>query len=527
MSTKGSKPAGGIGERMLSFFWPKPAETVAERARRRISLHLIPFLFFLYILSFLDRVNVSVAQLGMNEPPLAASVATAVGLGAAAHGAGPLLGMSGLLAGRADPIGTGGLGFDPSIIGLGFGIFFLGYWILEVPSTVFVVKWGARWVFARILVLWGLCATLFGAMGTPLAAALLGWLPHGDNPEYQFYALRFLLGFFEGGFFPSVIVYLSYWFRAEDRGKAIACFMIAIPVSSVVGNPLSGVLLGVHWFGLAGWRWIFIVEGVAPVLAGFATLFLLPDRPAKARWLPADEREWLRTELEQEHRLKQTQGHGALLHHVGMVGLLTAVYFCLNVSGYGLTSSLPPIIKSLSDVSDQRASFLAALPYGVALIAMLVNGWHSDRTGERFWHAALPLALLSVGLGLTAWLIRVPVWPVVILIVVVGAGMYAYLPAFWPIPTMFLGATLAAVAIGLINMIGNLGGFLGPYIVGSLASGNADKTRYASSLSFLVLFPLISAVTVLIVGYSRHRLLSKQPTLPEPDAVPLPPIPSP
>ncbi|HLJ92287.1 MAG TPA: MFS transporter, partial [Gemmataceae bacterium] len=233
----------GVGDRLMSLIWRKPPDSLAERARRRITLHLIPYLFFLYILAYLDRVNVSVAQFGMEKPT-----------------------------------GEGGLGFDLAVFGFGAGLFFWGYWILEIPSTVSIVRWGARWVFVRILILWGICAALIGAIGTPFATRLfewlpgtfhflLGWLISGSgtdsaivrfvnelphNPAYQFYFFRFMLGFFEGGFFPSVIFYLSYWFRDKDRAKAIAGFMAAIPLSSMLGVPASGLLLGVNWFHLPG-----------------------------------------------------------------------------------------------------------------------------------------------------------------------------------------------------------------------------------------------------------------------------------
>ncbi|HEV3260965.1 MAG TPA: MFS transporter [Gemmataceae bacterium] len=509
MTTNGSNPSGGVGERLLSMFWRKPADTLAERARRRISLHLIPFLFFLYILAYLDRVNVSVAELAMRGPPSA-----------------------------------GGLGFDTRIIGFGFSIFFWGYWILEIPSTVSVARWGARWVFARILVLWGLCAALVGAIGTPFATHLFAWLPHvpegaaaisgvahfinglRDTPKYQFYFFRFLLGFFEGGFFPSVIVYLSHWFRAQDRAKAIASFMAAIPLSSMLGMPASGLLLGVHWYGLAGWRWIFILEGIAPIFAGFATLFFLPDRPAKAAWLPADEREWLMAELGREHQGQH--GHGHWLHWVRVpqlclvVVLLTVVYFCLNVTSYGLATFMPAIIKSQSGVSNEAASYLAALPYLMGLVGMLINGWHSDRTGERFWHAAVPLALLGLGIGLAAALNGLSVLPMLVLILVVGTVLFAHLPAFWPVPSMFLGATAAASAIGFINMIGNLGGSVGPRIVGEAAATTAQPD-FVTGLVRIAPWPLVAAVIFLVIGYTRHKVLAR-PAAAEREPAPLPPV---
>jgi ACS family tartrate transporter-like MFS transporter len=523
MKTSEPHQHSGGGGRLLSFIWRKPADSVAERTRRRVTLHLIPYLFFLYILAYLDRVNVSVAQLGMVEPPLQASVASAAALLASPQGFGWLLGIPGFLAGRSAVLNVGGLGFDPKIIGFGAGIFFWGYWILEIPSTVSVVHWGARWVFVRILILWGLCATVVGAIGTPFGASLFAWLPHlpedaplqvvsgtarfvnglRDHPTSQFYFFRFMLGLFEGGFFPSVIVYLSHWFRTEDRAKAIAAFMSAIPLSNILGSPLSGFILRhVDWLGLPGWRWIFILEGIPPILAGFATLFFLPDRPAKAKWLPAEERDWLVGELDREHKAKQGQGHWAWVHHLGMVLLLTMVYFLLNVSSYGLSMFMPAIIKSQSGVSNEVASYLAALPYVMAFLAMWINGWHSDRTGERIWHVAVPLMLSSLGIWLASALDGIGWLSVLVMIFGVGTFMYAHLPAFWPIPTMFLGATVAASAIGFINMMGNLGGYFGPNFVGGSATG---QVSFAPALRFLALAPLVSAAIIVILAYVRRK----------------------
>jgi MFS transporter, ACS family, tartrate transporter len=497
---------------------PSETETLAKRTRRRVSLRIIPWLFFLYILAYLDRVNVSAAQLGMQKMP-----------------------------------DEGGLGFDSAISGFGAGIFFWGYWILEIPSTVSVVRWGARWVFVRILVLWGICACLVGTIGTPFASHLFAWLPHipeangfvqsvdaflrypallksaafvnglHDTPKFQFYFFRFMLGFFEGGFFPSVIVYLSHWFRSEDRAKAIANFMSAIPISSALGVPASGLLLGIELLGWPGWRWIFILEGIAPILAGIATLFFLPDRPQKAKWLSNEEKNWLRDELDKEHQGKLGHGHRAWIHHFGIVLLLTLVYFGLNVTSYGLSMFMPAIIKSqlhfesgqqfyLGTVAispDIVVTMIAGLPYVMALIGMLFNGWHSDRSGERAWHVAVPLFLLSMGIWLAALLDRMPVLPAVVMIFCVGTFMYAHLPAFWPIPTIFLGATAAASAIGFINMIGNLGGSVGPMMVGEVAK---DQASFAPSLLLLAPWPLLSAVIILIVGYIRRRKAAKLST---------------
>jgi ACS family tartrate transporter-like MFS transporter len=260
-------------------------------------------------------------------------------------------------------------------------------------------------------------------------------------------------------------------------------------------------MLGVDWFGLDGWRWIFITEGIAPVLAGFAVFFLLPDRPAKAKWLPPAEREWLEGELEREQLGKQGHGHWEWVHHLGMVLLLTGVYFCLNVTSYGLSMFMPAIIKSQSGLSSQNASYLAMTPYVMALIAMLLNGWHSDRTGERFWHVAVPLSMLSLGIVIAAAFNGVGWVPVLAMIFIVGTFMYAHLPAFWPIPTVFLGSAAAASAIGFINMMGNLGGYVGPKMVGDLAK---NTENFSEALFKLSPWPIGAAVVILVVGYARR-----------------------
>jgi ACS family tartrate transporter-like MFS transporter len=474
-----------FGERAMRLAWRKQAPDIAEQTRRRVTVHLLPFLFFLYILAYLDRVNVSVASLQMVKPPE-----------------------------------EGGLGFSEYTIGVGIGLFFWGYWILEIPSTVSVVRLGARWVFARVLILWGLCASALGFIGMAGMNKAFGWLPMlpvdwpvlgggfawinalRDDPKHQFYFLRFMLGFFEGGFFPSVIVYLSLWFRPQDRAKAIASFMIGIPVASAVGLPMSGLLLNVNWLGLMGWRWIFIIEGILPVLAGIVTLFVLPNRPRDAKWLPAEEQAWLEQQLAGERESLKSHSHWGWHHHVGMVLLLTVVYFSLNVVAYGLNGFMPAIIKSQSGLHDTKASILAAMPFVVSFFMMLLNGWHSDKTKERPWHVSIPLILLGIGVLLVALLDGHGILPVLLMIFWVGSFLFIYLPPFWAIPTMFLGATAAASAIGFINMIGNLGGSLGPYLVGSAKTGDAS---FATGLFRLAPWPIGGGIILLIVAYVRRR----------------------
>jgi ACS family tartrate transporter-like MFS transporter len=325
--------------------------------------------------------------------------------------------------------------------------------------------------------------------------------------------------------------------------------MAAIPVSSLLGSPISGLMLKLNWADLPGWRWIFIIQGLVPVLAGFVTLFFLPNRPENASWLQPEEKEWLIGELAAGAAGK-THGHWEWLGQAGTVLLMTAFYFGLNVSSYGLVTFMPKILQSqLSQadapaiivssigqcaglanpwqvgltaetmhrvstprMSDTAVSILAGLPYLMGLIAMLLNGWHSDRTGERIWHASVPLLCLSGSIFLAACLDGWGLAPVFVMIFLVGTFMYAHLPAFWPIPSMFLGAAAAASAIGFINMIGNVGSFVGPAMMGGYAAQNNIK----GGLMFLSLFPLASATIILIVGWMRRHSLrriteSKQP----------------
>jgi ACS family tartrate transporter-like MFS transporter len=463
-------------------------------------LYLIPYLFFLYILAYLDRANVSIAMDGMNKP-----------------------------------IEEGGVAFTKLIAGFGTGLFFWGYWILEIPSTQSVLTFGARWVFVRILVLWGLACLLIGFIGIPWFNDLFFWLPGVDrwlfadyypswlfpfraygedgdttnipqpDPQVvaQFYFLRFMLGVFEGGFFPAVIMYLSIWFRPQDRGRAIASFMAAIPVSLLIGTPLSEFILNrIHWMDLPGWRWVYILQGAVPILAGIATLFFLPNRPQQAKWLPEDEKKWLVGELANEQAKQKGHGWGG---QVGIVLLLTLYYFCMNVTSYGLSTFMPTLLKTQSGLKSEIAGYLAGLPYLFALGGMLFNGWHSDKYRERIFHTVVPLTCLSLGLVASATAVAMGNGPLasLFLVLLVGPFMYAHLPAFWPIPTIFMGAAAAAAAIGFINMIGNLGGSVGPTIFGSFA----EAKRFDIGLYLLSVFPLGSVAVILFVGWLRRDRL--------------------
>lgn len=426
----------------------RPVESSsAERARSRIRRRLLPFLFLLYVVAYLDRINVGYAALEM----------------------------------------TGDLHLAPDVYGFGAGIFFLGYFLLQIPGSIAVEKWSARRLIAGILVAWGIVAIFTGFIRT------------ADH----FYCARFLLGAAEAGFFPGIVVYLTHWIPYKERATALALFLTAQPISSIIGSPISGLLLGIRWFGLAGWRWLFILEGLPAVILGAVTLFYLTDWPNQAEWLADDEREWINSELENEKRSRSIAKAQSVLQTLCKreVLLLCAVYFCLVSSVFGFTFWLPTILKKLSGLSNFAVSAIAALPYCVGLLAMLVNGWSSDRRNERRWHTAVCCMCISLGLGLSV----VPNGAALpmLMFCVAAVGMYGYLPSFWSIPSSFLSGTAAAAAIGLINSFGNLGGFVGPYVVGYLTK---TTHSFAAGVSYLSVSAAAAAVLVLLV---RPRELTR------------------
>ena len=422
---------------------------VAQRARRRIARRLLPFLFLLYVIAFIDRMNVGAAALQMPRD----------------------------------------LGFSDGVIGFGAGIFFLGYFLLEIPGALIVERWGARRWIARIMITWGMITVLMAFIHT----------------ERQFYLVRFFVGAAEAGFFPGVIVYLTHWFRYQDRAKAVAVFYAANPISYIIGSPLAGLLLGISWLGLRGWRWLFIIEGIPAVLFGVITIFYLTDWPEKTRWLPADERSWITSELQREKEAKKRVHSYSIweaVHHRDVI-LLTLCYFCAMTGSYGIAFWLPTILKRLSGKSDLQVTLLAALPYVAAFITQQLNGWHSDRTCERRWHAALPVFLCGVALAL-AVVYRANPTVSILLFIVAGGAFYGFQPCFWAVPTLFLSESAAAASIGLINAVGNLGGFVGPLVMGYLAGRTHS---FAPGLLYLVASLFVSGVLMLAVGASRSPVV--------------------
>jgi MFS transporter, ACS family, tartrate transporter len=414
---------------------------VGQRATRLIARRLLPFLFVLYVIAFLDRVNVGYAGMEMSRD----------------------------------------LNFSDRVFGLGAGIFSIGYFLFEIPGALIVERWSARKWIARILVTWGLVTIVMATVRTP----------------HQFYLARFLLGVAEAGFFPGIVVYLTHWFRYEDRAKAGAIFMAAIPMSNIVGSPLAGWILSHHWAGVSSWRWLFVAEGFPAILFGILTLIYLTDWPRQAQWLAADERAWIDAELQREKAAKSKARDWTIWQAMRsrQVILLTLVYFFAIIGIYGFVIWFPTIVQRATNLPNMAVTLLSALPYVAGLAAMIWNGWHSDRTAERRWHTAFPLFLgagcLAIAIGSAAHL------PLAFLcMVIVGACTTAFMPSFWALPTAILSESAAAASIGLINSVANLGGFAGPFFIGYLRT---VTNSFTPGLVFLLICMVVSGMLALFL----------------------------
>jgi MFS transporter, ACS family, tartrate transporter len=386
---------------------------VGIRARRRVACRLLPFVFLIYVVNYIDRVNVSFANLRMSVD----------------------------------------LGFSDSVYGLGVGIFYVSYVLFEIPGAILVERWSARKWIARIMTSWGLVTILTGFVRT----------------SGQFYVARFFLGFAEASFFPGMIVYLTHWFRQRERSQAIACLYSAVPASSLIGSPIAGWLLGVHWWGQAGWRWLFITEGIPAIVIGIITVSYLTDLPSQARWLPQDEQDWLNHELQAELQAKKkVRDHTIIEAFCDRRVLLLIMAWFLALSGaLGNIYWIPTFVKRLSGSSDRMVTSLLLVPALIGIAGMLINGWHSDKTAEQHWHTAIPLIVAGLMYGLL--IVTRHHSPLAILFLLLGSGvLYAFYPVFWSMPTMMLSESAAAATFGLINSIGQLGGFAGPYVIGFL-----------------------------------------------------------
>jgi ACS family tartrate transporter-like MFS transporter len=378
---------------------------------RKIAWRLLPLVILLYIVAYLDRANVGFAKLRMAQD----------------------------------------LGFSDEVFGFGIGIFLLGYLTLEIPGALLVERWSARKWFSRILITWGFVSAATAFVRTPA----------------EFNAVRFLLGVAEAGFFPGIIVYFTHWFPIRLRARAMSGLIVAVPLSLAIGAPISGLLLDVGWFGLAGWRWLFILEGLPAVLLGIVTLFALPDRPRDARWLTPEERAYLEGELEAEARAKESVAKISVFQALRMrdVWLLTFAIFAANTGGYALGFWLPTTIRSLSGGSDQMSLVYTGMYYLCGVAGVLYAGRASDRSGQHKRHCAVAMASAGVLLAISS-ISGQPFALVMIWLCLTGLFAYQWPPPFWALPTLALTSSAAAVSIGMINIFANLAGYVGNHLIG-------------------------------------------------------------
>lgn len=443
---------------------PSLSETgnLSRSVRGKVAWRILPLLFLLYVIAYLDRANVGFAKLRMKED----------------------------------------LQFSETVFGIGIALFFIGYIFLEIPGALLVEHWSARKWFARILVTWGFVSMSMAFVRTPT----------------EFYFCRFLLGLAEAGFFPGVIVYFSHWFPRKDRARAMSAMLIGVPLSLALGAPVSAILLHQDWFGLQGWQWVFLVEGAPAVLIGIAIPFLLPDRPRDARWLTPAERDWLEGELEAERKATTVGGTIQLKQVFGMwnVWLLALALLATNIGGYVFVFWLATVVKELVRVtggaSDDTSVLLwTGLVYLFGVAGVVVSGWSSDRTGDRKGHCIV--GQLGAALFLTLCVVPNQPW-IVVFVWLCLAGFFTmfWFSPFWVLPTMTLTSSAAAVAIATINMFGNLAGAIGSPVVGIIKdAGFGDR----AAMGFVAVTFTLGAVCVALVRLPR--------VIPNPMTIPVQP----
>src|SRR5579859_73716 len=413
-----------------------------RRTILKVSRRLLPLVVVAYLVAYIDRTNVAFAALTMNQD----------------------------------------LGISPYMYGLGAGIFFLGYALFEVPSNIVLEKVGARLWIARIMLTWGIISGLMAVATGPIS----------------FIVLRFLLGVAEAGFFPGMILYFTYWYPAHFRGRVISTLFIAVPLGNALASVLSGAILGMEGIGgLHGWQWVYILEALPAVLLAFVVLARMTDRPASASWLDADQKEWLESDLDAEKLHVESAGRLSLLHALTdrRVLVLALIYFSSVIAGYGITFFLPQIVKGLGH-SNFVTGLLTAIPYTVGVIGLILWGHSSDRHKERRWHLIVASTAAAAGLAGTAYLTG-SAWALVTMSIA-AVGLYGSRPSFWPMPSLFLTGAAAAVGIALINSIGNLGGYVGPFIVGWIKQGTG-------SFEMGVYFLAGCALTTALITYFATR----------------------
>jgi ACS family tartrate transporter-like MFS transporter len=420
---------------------------IEQRTMRKIYLRILPFTGFLFFICYLDRVNVGFAALTMRQD----------------------------------------LGLSEGALGLGMGTaFFLGYFILEVPSNVILHKVGARLWIARIMITWGLASG---------ATAFV-------SGEWSFYTVRFLLGLAEAGFFPGMILFFTYWFPPVHRGRIIAGFMTAIPISIALGAPVSTSIMELNGLlGLAGWKWLFLTEAIPAVLLGLVCLFFLTDRPEKASWLAPDEKAWLAAELKKEQcevEAERTYSIWQTMYNPRVI-VLAVIYFGIAAASVGLVMFLAQIVKELG-LSDFWTGYASAIPYVIGTIGMIVAGFVTDRMGERRWNCFALCLLAAAGLALAG--LTHGTWWSIAALSIATIGFYGMKPSFWPMPSLFLTGTAAAAGIAWINALGNLAGTITPWIVGTIKDATGS---FGGGLYVLAGFAMLSAVVTLIGVPSTRR----------------------
>jgi MFS transporter, ACS family, tartrate transporter len=425
--------------------------TLEERAFRKATRRLVPFLFLIYVVAYLDRVNVSFAQLQLEDD----------------------------------------LAFSDTIFGIGAGIFSIGYVIFGVPSNLALARFGARRWLAAIMIVWGVlsAATMFIESAT------------------AFYLLRFLLGAAEAGFFPGIILFLTWWFPERERTRVLALFFTAIAVAYVAGGPLSGGLLELDGFlGLDGWQWLFVIEGLPAIALGWVTLRFLDDRPEQAQWLEREEREFLAGELAREHGLREAASVGGLRAALrsGQLWLLSLVYFVVIAAGFGLTFFVPDLVQDRTGYSDFEVGVLAAIPYGVATAVMLVVAGWADRAPSRRPYVVVPVLVGALGCMLTAHA-QSPLL-LTVAITLSAVGLLSVLPVFWGYPTALFSGSAAAAGIALVAAIGNLGGFAGPAF-----TGIAEDSSGGFEMPLTVLGALLVVAAALALRFRERSVPTLEP----------------
>jgi MFS transporter, ACS family, tartrate transporter len=423
------------------------ADQIEAATMRKVSWRLMPFLLTAYIICYIDRVNVGFAALQMNKA----------------------------------------VGIDPKTYGLGAGIFFLGYFFFEVPSNLALERFGARTWIARIMISWGLVSAACALIAGPMS----------------FLSLRFLLGVAEAGFFPGVILYITYWFPAHYRAVIVGVFMVAIPVAGLIGSPISGAILYLDgWLGLGGWQWIFLIEAAPAILLGIAAFAWLTDRPQNASWLTSEQQQWLVATIEAERRRVPRVQHESVWRVISnkYVLIMALVYSGAVGASTALALWMPQLVKSFG-LTNWQTGLVNAIPFGIAAVWMILWGRSSDRSGERVWHNALPLAWMVLAI-LATFLAMNSLWLMIPLLTLIAAGTYASKGPFWALSSEWLGAASAAAGLAQINALGNLSGFVFNYLIGWI---QAETGSFPLALLPIAAVATVSTVCVLVIGWRQPR----------------------